>query len=752
MQRLTGWLRAKPWLIDCAAITVLALLWALYFWRVLTPNPVDQVSYQEGDFSGQFYAFGSYQARRLLDGEIPLWNPYNNAGHPFLADTQAAVFYPPRFITIVVSHWLGGWSYAALQAEAVAHYLVASLLMYTFVRVTTRSATAGVISALVVTYGGYLTGYPPLQLAVLEAGIWFPLALLGVYRASEQGWPGRAAPGWHPGWLALSSASLGISLLAGHPQTTLLFVYGLMAYMAHRAVRRHIGWLPTVLAVGATVALGFSLAAVQILPGWEYTHYVARSGEGVDWGAGGFPWYDLLTLLVPNVLSMWSPLYAGIGALALAATALWRRSETAPFWGGTAAAALVLALGGSTVVYNIVYLIAPGFTLFRGQERAAFLVTYSIAILAGIGVATLQRAESHDPRSGKILATASGVMWLLAIQAVVAELLTPEVDLFLWARWAFFAAVMMTLTWVTVGVLGKRAHSPWWSIAIAAFVVFDLFSATMGTDLEPISPNERTLGSPLVGEALYDAGLFRVDGWLGLGENYGTLYSLQDIQGTSPLRMTTLAEYDRLPQYRRHELLSVKYVFTDWLQLEVPSTIVATAQIPYPVQLHRISDPTPRAWMTYQAMVTSDDDQALGWLADPSFDPRATVILGENAEFDLPSKPVDGWQVSVRTYKPERIILDVTTPQNGYLVISELDYPGWMATVDGKPTRIWRVDAGLRGLPLPAGVHVIEMHYWPASYRIGRALTLVSAVTLVVAVSIAFAAHYKASHKTEEPL
>ena len=28
-------------------------------------------------------------------GEIPLWNPYNNGGLPFIADTQAAVFYPP---------------------------------------------------------------------------------------------------------------------------------------------------------------------------------------------------------------------------------------------------------------------------------------------------------------------------------------------------------------------------------------------------------------------------------------------------------------------------------------------------------------------------------------------------------------------------------------------------------------------------------------------------------------------------------
>ena len=71
---------------------------ALLLASLLTPVAADQASLAKGDFSGQFVAFAGYQYDRMTRGEIPLWNPYNNGGLPFIADTQAAVFYPPRWL------------------------------------------------------------------------------------------------------------------------------------------------------------------------------------------------------------------------------------------------------------------------------------------------------------------------------------------------------------------------------------------------------------------------------------------------------------------------------------------------------------------------------------------------------------------------------------------------------------------------------------------------------------------------------
>jgi len=733
LEHMQAWFTRRPRLTDAAALVMLTLLWGFYFWRVLTPDPNNQVSLPQGDYSGQFFAFGDYQARRFLAGEIPLWNPYNNAGHPFLADTQSAVFYPPRLFTIVISHWLGGWSYAALEAETIVHVWLASLFMYLFVRTVSRSLTAGLVSGITLAYGGYMAGYPPLQLAVLEAGIWLPLALLGVYKASESEPPAQ----WQPRWLALSTASLSFSLLAGHPQTSLFLTYVLIAYMIHRAIRRQINWKSTLAVVLGTVGLGFGVAAVQLLPGLEYTRLTTRAGMNFDALAGGFPFSDVLVFLIPNVLTVWSPLYSGIAPLVLASIALWQGRESARFWGGAALIALGISFGGATIFYRLAYLTMPGFALFRGQERAAYVIAYSVAIMAGLGIATLQNSAVKPYRLARILGIGAATAWVLAIEVLILDRVFPDTDLFPFTRAFFFLGLLATLVWIIIGRLSQPAQRVWWSLALIGLLVFDLFSTTMGTNWEPVPASQRRLLSDLVPAALADKGLFRVDGRLGLGENYGTLVGLQDIRGISPLRLTTLDHYLALPQYRLHQLLSVKYVFTDWTQLEVPSSVIAeSSDGTLPLYLHQITDPTPRAWMAYRVMVTSDEAQALGWLADPAFDVRGTVILESAPDLDLPSEPPTGWQVQIEQYAPEQIVLSVSTPTDGILVISEMDYPGWQAIVNGEPVPIWRADAGLRALPLRAGEYQIEMVYRPLSVTLGAAGSAVSVLTLLLAVML----------------
>jgi hypothetical protein len=737
LDSVSRWLTRRAWRADVAALLTLTLLWAFYFWRVLTPNPLNQVSLPEGDFSGQFVAFGAYQARRLLAGELPLWNPYNYAGHPFIADTQAAVLYPVRLLTILISHLTGGWSYAALQFETIAHYWLGSTLMYLFVRTIAHSRMAGLVSAMIVTYGGYLTGYPPLQLAVLEAGIWLPLCLLGVYKATEDPGEGLFARR-QVRWLALSAAGLGISLLAGHPQTGLFISYTLLAYLLYRAIRQRLPWQSILLAALLVFGLGYGLAAIQLLPGLEYTRHTIRAGYGYEALAGGFPFSDLITILLPNVLTVWSPLYSGIAALALAGFALWANEGSARFWGVVVAVALALSFGGATIFYRLAYLVAPGFSWFRGQERAAYLIAYGLAILAGLGTAALQHRQVRPRQWQRILGVFAALGWLAALEIFIVDRVIPEAGLFDLLKAAFFLGILATLCWLLIGRLGHHASQAWWPVALLTLVVFDVFSNTIDTNWEPIPVSERSLIGELATTMADDPALFRIDAQFGLssrgpGENYGTMIGLQDIRGTSPLRLASLDHYYSLPQYRLHQLLSVKYVLTDWQELEVPSMIQGEATIGgSTTYLHEIETPLPRAWMVYRVMTTGDDGQALGWLADPSFDPGVTAILETQPDLNMPDEPPTGWQVSVTSYEPERITLAVDTPRDGVLVLSELDYPGWRAAVDGENVPIWRADAGLRALPLRAGSYQIAFSYRPLSVLIGEILSAVCALALLL--------------------
>ena len=725
-----NWLLARPLRADLAAVLLLTLLWALFFWRALTPNPANQVSYPEGDFSGQFLTFAIYQARRLLAGEIPLWNPYNMAGHPFLADTQAAVFYPPRLLTIAASQFTGGFTYATLQAEALLHYWIGAVLMYLFVRRLTASYLAGLVSALTLTFGGYQTGYPPLQLAILEAGVWLPLALLGLTRASEQ--PG----GWNLRWLAVSGLALGLSLLAGHPQTTLFFLYVLIAYGIYRAVGAGIGWLPMGLGIAGVVALGFGLAAVQIVPGLEYMRLTIRSEMGIDALSGGFPFRDLVVLVLPNVVTLWSPLYSGVAALALAGVAVWRRERGAYFWAVVVLVALVLSFGGATILYRIVYLFAPGASWFRGQERAAYVVAHGIAILSGLGVVALRRSGLRVKPLARVLAIAAALAWAAAVEAFIISRFVDQPEPIALINGLFLLGGLATAVWLLVGRMAGHAHRAWWGAALLALVVFDLFSTSANTNWEPIPANERLLYHRTLLPSLPDEEEpFRIDGRVGLAHgNYGTLLGVEDIRGISPLELSAHESYERLlPDYRLYELLNVKYVFTDWRELERPSTIIARDESGVqPVYLHRLENPLPRAWMTYYVSLAEDDAQALAWLADPGFDVRTTVILDRAPTLDFPAEAPEDAQVTVEVHEPERLVLSVDTPADGVLVLSEMYYPGWQATVDGNEATIWRANAGLRALPLTAGQHEVTLVYRPLSFRLGVVLSLISLVLLAL--------------------
>jgi hypothetical protein len=157
---------------------------ALFFWRILTPNLADRQSFPPGDFYAQFWAFTTLDVRSLSQGILPLWNPYTFAGAPFWADVQAAVFYPFSLLTLILSApW--GFSAFALEIEAIFHFWLAAAFMYLFSRELTGSRPAAVVAALTFTFGGYLTGYPSQQLAVLETDVWLPLILFCLYRAAQ---------------------------------------------------------------------------------------------------------------------------------------------------------------------------------------------------------------------------------------------------------------------------------------------------------------------------------------------------------------------------------------------------------------------------------------------------------------------------------------------------------------------------------------------------------------------------------------
>ncbi|NDJ79303.1 MAG: YfhO family protein [Chloroflexi bacterium] len=756
--------RRKP---DVFAVLGLVLLWGLYFWRVFTPSADDALSLREGDFSGQFVSFFGYQVERLSDGEIPLWNPYNNAGHPFLADTQSAVFYPPRLLSVslvdITDRTAPGELYAALQTEMALHVLLGSLLMYVLVRRLTwpedgarergpdrASVIGALVAAVTYAYGGYVSGYPPLQLAVLEAGVWLPLVLLGIFQATQ-----TERRGWR--CMVLAGVALGIALLAGHPQTALFTIYFALAFLAYRLwlLFRRERWrtfaarFVLMAALFGLVAGG--LAAVQLIPGLEYTFLSTREDLNFDDKGNGFPYGDVLQILFPDIVSEWSPLYFGVAGLLLALVAVWKRTPHSLFFGGAALLGLGLGFGKGTVLYDLAYLLVPGASWFRGQERAAFVYAHSASVLAGLGAAHLLAWDFHKDRSRhQLRRLALGIAGVCVLYAGVEFVLwrTPDGatyanELQSGARAALLAALAAaTIPWpvrlsAAPGQPSRRA------LALLTLVVFDLFSVTQGgPNYENIPASDR-LAEPEMVQHLRTEMLepgARVDGLRGVRENHGTLYGIPDINGTSPLRLKGIDGIMNLPDDRRWDLLAVHYVLRDWEQLMAPSNITAVDEDPLgSYNVHLVERARPFAHLTYAVQVVGDDAGAYTIAGEPTYAVerlQQVALLDRDPGIDLPDEPPAAPGLAqVITFEPERIEIEADTPAPAVLTIALPDYPGWQATINGDDADILRAYGGLSAVALlDSGMYTVKLVYRPWTFRLGALLSLFTLIALVVLV------------------
>ncbi|GAB1421501.1 hypothetical protein MASR2M15_16690 [Anaerolineales bacterium] len=719
---------------DLIAIAFLSLLWLIFFWQVLTPVASDQLSFKQGDFSGQFLAFSTYQYERMSAGEIPLWNPYNNGGFPFAADTQAAVFYPPRLAAIALANLTGaGWSYQVLQLEAIVHVWLFSLLMYLFIRRLSKgqsgSIWASLTGAIIMAYGGWTSAYPPLQLALLEAAIWAPLVLLGILeatRTSKIRWWG----------IIFSGLFLGVSWLAGHPQTSWFISLLAPAYLLYRAYNQRIQLSQIILACAGLGIIAFGASAISLIPGFEYLSLTHRSGLSFDEKSNGFPIQDIVQFIYPGLVSLWSPLFVGVSGFFLAIIGFKYTKNDNRFWFALFIFALLFSMGANTFVYPSLYDILPGLRFFRGQERAAFLVSLSLSILASNGLLYLfHQSQENSKIILKYLSALAITICLLSLFVFIAWLGFP--DSFQTYVKTFFISALITLIFISLlfKCLFNKNSSQFIIILLLFVLIFELFSINRAADsnyeaIPAATKNIHFDGTILQIIAQNKQDLARVDGWRGLEANNASALQIYDIRGISPLFLDSAYQVI----YRNYvynplawDLYAVKTVFSGQAELPIETKVIAEgedSQGHYFV--HELVSPRPFFKLFYQIAQLDSDEFALALLDDPHFNARETIILQADPMLELPNQPDLEAKINIKNTSPEHLELEISTAKNAILSIAQPNYPGWEATIDGQPSQIIRAYVGLTALAIPAGTHQISLNYSGNIVKIGALISLLT--------------------------
>src|SRR5712692_4590859 len=142
-----------------------------------------------------------------------------------------------------------------------------------------------------------------------------------------------------------------------------------------------------------------------------------------------------------------------------------------------------------------------------------------------------------------------------------------------------------------------------------------------------------------------------------------------------------------------------------------------------------------RAWLVAEAEAV-DGEEALRRINGESaheFYPRRTALLEVRPE-ELPQLPggvlAPNSSARITRYEANRLQIETSAPTATVLMVSEIFYPGWVASVDRQPAQIYVSDYLLRGISLPAGQHRVEMHYTAPAARTGAIISICTLLLL----------------------
>jgi hypothetical protein len=693
-----------------------------------------------------FYA-RAFTLESLLMGTLPKWNPYEYGGMPFAADPGNCVFYPfnKLFLFMPISKAIG--------INLVLHVLFAGAGMLLLAQSVGLKRGGALVAGMVFMLSGYFVDRVAAGHEILVmCSAYLPWIFLCYERASQKG-----ARHW-----CLAGGALGaLQVLTGASQPVLYTALFVLLYATVKNLQGVPGsrWslllrdLKYLVLMGA---LGAGLSAVQLIPSAELVARSARAQTSLDFvGSFSFPPQNLLHLLIPYVnvgtaISNWEySCYVGILPLALALAALGSLpGREARAFAAVGALSLLIMLGSYTPVFPLLVKSIPGLSLFRVHARAELGLVLVLAVLAGAGWDMVFDAESERIRKRLALITGGFAAVVLAV-VVLVELrwMSLTFDRIVWtgtlgssgqlreaidsvANPRILRPISLALLAFLAGIAlvfrnGRRAR-----VLLGMTIVLDLCLASWGRftflDVSVLTREDPLVrlvrDSPAGGYSRVWLPLrqffasrakffkiFAVNGHNALALRDFELY-LETLTGISPVRRSPSYEMDPRVFMKAdglvHNILNVQYFWID-------------------DRIARSTDVLPRAFFVDAYVVGRTEEPAQA-------DVRRMVTLEEEPPPGAYGGAGDAGEARVRidSYSNDAIELSLNAPSDGFVVLSEVYYPGWRAEVDGAEVRILRGNLLLRVVPVKRGTHRVRLLFAPRSLLLGEIVTLLTLLAL----------------------
>ncbi|OGH16043.1 MAG: hypothetical protein A3C30_00695 [Candidatus Levybacteria bacterium RIFCSPHIGHO2_02_FULL_40_18] len=660
---------------------------------------------------------------------LPLWNPYEMAGKPLLANFQSGIFYPLNLLLLIKPYFIS-WTIFIIIAP-----LLSGIFTFAFLKNLKLDVRACLFGAITFAFGGF-------SIAWLEWGnighvaLWLPLILLSIDKIMSQKISNFK-------WGLVFLFSLVSSFFAGHLQIFFYVFIVSIAYLVFRWLEHGRKFRTAVLFT--IYFLLFAIAtAVQWIPALQFINLSARSTDQNPLTAEGWfiPWQHLVQFIAPdffgnpatlNYWGVWNYAefvgYIGIVGLFLAFCSIFlRRAREVVFFTGAIIVSLLFSL--PTFLAKLPFDLSIPFLSSAQPTRLILLITFSLSVLSAFGFDYLIMDKKINRKAliglGIIFITLFFVAWAVVFSkidlGITSENLAVAKRNLIFPSGILAGGMLLILGIIFVKETMARTLLIFLLLALS---FYDLYR--FGGKFTSFTPQEYYYPQTSAIEFLQkDKSIFRIasnDSRI-FPPNFSTYYKIQSIEGYDPLYLLSYAELIAASEREDHsihmpfgfnriitphnldsniiDLLNVKYVLS---LSDINSNKFQKVFQEGQTRIYENANAFPRVFFVERLIRSGNKTTTIQGLFKDNLHETAYVESEEIKNVRLTKG-----EAKVTGYNENRVEIETENSGEGFLVLSDTFYPSWKAEVDGSNTKIYKTNYAFRGVFIPKGKHRVVFY------------------------------------------
>jgi len=683
----------------------------------------------QADQIQQFVPWTNLAWHQVHSGHLPLWDPYNVLGMPLAFNWQSGVFSIPALVSYLFPV---SFAYTAI---VLTKLVIAGTGVYVLCRVLRLGPLAAAFGGTAFELSGPMivhAGWPHTSVTCWAG--WMLAAGVGILRGTH-----RVRN------VIVLALSVGFAVYGGHPESLIALGLAVVVFVVVYVVARsRAGGGPVLRPMGDLVVgavCGFALGAPLLFPGVQLAlSSVRRNGTGTP----AFPLSHAPNLLLVGLQGkdFKTAAYVGVVVLALAVVGTgvsWKRPEVPAL---AAVAVVSAALTFLSPADALLHLVPGGRTV--AWSRAVMLLALALAVLGAVGLEALVRTRRDRTTlqwmAGAFAALAAAV-FLLAVAAEIdfVPALHRHRGSLVWPAVQSVVGLALAGLWLRTGRAGAHSSAGArlrWAPALL-LALETAFLLNVGIPSWSVSPTyfrtnpaiaalQASVGSSTVGYGSCRSLRYNTasKNEVGIRPNANIGYGVHEMVVYDPILPAAYFQaWAAAGGQRTPPSLNQLGIFCAQIKTAAQAREFGVRYVLEAPRHHRPSGQS--------IIIGQIGTEKLVFIPGSAPATSSPVPAGGGPlPIDAPATPLAVTNPDPASW---RVVVDGTAPSIVRLRLTAV--PGWHATMDGRSLTMHTWASGLMlEAQVPAGHHVVELHYWPAAFSAGLAVAGVTVVGLVLAV------------------